>query len=460
MNATHDVIVIGAGQAGPSVATHLSQRGKRIALVEQAKIGGTCLNVGCRPTKALRASARVAHLARNGAVHGVDVPDVTMNLATAMARKDAMIDLWRDRFTGYLESSEHIEIVRGHARLTGTTSGLHRVAVGERELSAELVVLDVGARARVPEIEGLDETPYLTNESILELRSVPGHLVILGGSYIGLELGQMFRRFGSGVTILEASSRIAGREDPDISAAIADMLREEGVVVRVDSEVTSVSGKSGTIRVDFAEGEHVEGTHLLLAVGRVPNTDRLGLGTVGLQPDERGYLRTDGVFRTEVPGIIALGDINGRGAFTHTAYQDAEIFIDHLEGGSRTADDRIMTYAMFTDPPLGRVGMNEAEALITGKRVLRATYSMKDVTKAVLEGETAGFVKILVDGESDRFLGAACFALFGDEIVQVVSALMHADAPCTVLADMLPVHPTVAEFFPTILQRLEPLGSE
>lgn len=460
MGSTHDAIVVGAGQAGPGVAAYLAGKGRRVALVEEAQVGGTCLNAGCRPTKALRASARVAHLARNGEVHGVRVSGVTMDLATAMARKNTMIARWRDQFTDYLESNDAIDIVRGHGQFTGTSDGLHHVAVGERELVAGLVVLDVGARARIPDIPGLNTTPYLTNESILELQSVPERLIVVGGSYIGLEFGQMFQRFGSEVTILEASPRIASREDPDIAAAIAALLQDEGVAVRTDAQISSISGGADAIEVTLEGGEPVRGTHLLLAVGRTPNTDRLGLERVGLRPDEHGYLKTDGVFRTAVPGIVALGDINGRGAFTHTAFQDYEIFVDHLEGGSRTADDRIMTYAMFTDPPLGRVGMNEAQALATGKRVLRATYLMQDLTKAVLDGETAGMVKVLVDADTDRFLGAACFGLFGDEIVQVVSALMHADAPCTVLAQMLPVHPTVAEFFPTILTRLEPLDQE
>lgn len=459
MSATHQAIVIGAGQAGPGVASHLAAQEKPVALVEQAKIGGTCLNSGCRPTKALRASARLAHLCRNASKYGVQVANVTMNLAAAMERKDSMIDRWREETRSYFESSDHVEILRGHAELVGTDGRVHQVAVGDRKLGAELVVLDVGARARVPDITGLDSTPYLTNESILELQSVPEHLLVLGGSYVGLEFGQMFRRFGSEVTIVEASERIAGREDPDIAAAIAKVMKDEGVTIVTNAEVEAVSGDTGAIDMRLADGKRIRGTHLLLAAGRIPNSDALGLDRVGVETDDRGYVQTDGVFRTSVPGIVALGDINGRGAFTHTAYQDYEIFVDHLEGGNRSADDRIMTYAMFTDPPLGRVGMNEAEALASDKKVLRATYSMQDVTKAVLDGETAGMVKILVDADTDRFLGAACFGLFGDEIVQVVSALMHADAPCQVLAEMLPIHPTVAEFFPTILQGLEPIDA-
>ncbi|MEL7306096.1 MAG: FAD-dependent oxidoreductase, partial [Myxococcota bacterium] len=347
--------------------------------------------------------------------------------------------------------------VQGHARFSGSTAGVHEMMVDERVLSSELVVLDVGARPRVPEIPGLSEVPHLTNESLLKLQSVPAHLLVLGGSYIGLEFAQMFRRLGSEVTVIEAGPRVAGREDRDISEAIRRIIEKDGVQVHCGGAVERFSQTAGGVAAHLADGTTLTGSHVLVAVGRVPNTDRLDLEKVGLEADERGYLRTDGVFRTSVPGIIALGDINGRGAFTHTAYQDAEIFIDHLKGGRRNADSRIMTYALFTDPPLGRVGMNETEARKSGRRVLAGSYPMERLTKAVLDGETEGLVKVLVDEESDCFLGATCLGLFGDEIVQVVSAMMHAKAPCHVLAEMLPVHPTVAEFYPTILKGLKPL---
>lgn len=454
---THDAIVIGAGQAGPGVARHLATQGQRVALIEEDKVGGTCLNVGCRPTKALRASARVAHLARRSSSYGIGTGDVTVDLAAAMARKDEMIGRWRGGYEQMLKSTDNLELVEGHGAFVGTHDGVHEVAVGSRVLSSRHVILDVGTRPRVPDIEGLADTPYLTNASILELDAVPERLVVLGGSYIGLEFAQMFARFGSRVVVLEHGPRIAAREDEDISAALTGILRAEGIEVVTDADVTAARGSAGALEVVCADGSSVQGTHLLVAVGRVPNTDRLGLESIGLRPNGRGILETDGVYRTAVPGVVALGDINGRGAFTHTAYADYEIYVDHLEGGSRSADDRIPTYAMFTDPPLGRVGMSEGEARKSGRKVLRATYAMKDLTKAVLDGETEGLIKILVDAETDRLLGAACLGLFGDEIVQVISALMHADAPCRVLARMLPVHPTVAEFFPTILGRLEPL---
>ncbi|MEL6195991.1 MAG: mercuric reductase [Myxococcota bacterium] len=461
----YDAIVVGAGQAGPSVAIHLAESGRRVALIERDRVGGTCLNSGCRPTKALRASARVAYLARRASDYGVQLGDVSVDLPAAMARKDRMIGRWRDGFADYLMSLDKLELIRGHARFSpssgggggGEGGGVHEMVVNGRRLSSELIVLDVGARPRVPDIPGLSEIPYLTNESLLQLPSLPSHLLVLGGSYIGLEFAQMFRRLGSEVTVLEAGPRVAGREDHDVSEAIQRIIEKDGVQVHCGAAVERFSATDERVEAHLADGKTLSGDKVLIAVGRIPNTDRLGLECVGLEVDRRGYLRTDGVFRTAVPGIIALGDINGRGAFTHTAYQDAEIFIDHLQGGKRSADSRIMTYALFTDPPLGRVGLNESEARATGRRVLSASYPMERLTKAVLDGETEGLVKVLVDAESDCFLGATCLGLFGDEIVQVVSAMMHAKAPCHVLAEMLPVHPTVAEFYPTILKGLKPL---
>ncbi|WP_117000551.1 mercuric reductase [Desertimonas flava] len=471
-----DAIVIGAGQAGPGVATHLVGQGKRVALVEMDKVGGTCLNRGCRPTKALRASARVAHLARTAARHGVHAGPVTVDFAAVMARKDVLIDGWQHGYADSLEHTDGLDMIYGTARFVGTDDAgdgrlRHVVAVGDRSLVAPHVFVNVGTRSTVPAILGLDPAlgdvvPWLDNDRVLHLDSLPEHLVILGGSYIGLELGQLFARLGSAVTIVERGERIASREDSEISDAIARFLTDEGIDIRTGAAVERVSVTDGVIRVDISAdpstpsrtgGEHIAGTHLLVAIGRTPNTDTLDLDAVGVETDGRGFVPTDGVFRTNVEGIWALGDINGRGAFTHTSYQDYEILVDHLDGGSRSVDSRIPTYAMFTDPPLGRVGMSDREARRSGRNVLKATYPMSDVTRAKLDGETAGLVNLLVDADTERLLGASVLGLSGDEIVQIVSALMHADASCHVLKDMLPIHPTVAEFFPTILGALEPL---
>jgi pyruvate/2-oxoglutarate dehydrogenase complex dihydrolipoamide dehydrogenase (E3) component len=452
-----DAIVIGAGQAAPGIAHYLASRGERVAVVEQDKVGGTCLNRGCRPTKAMRASARVAHIARTAGAHGVSTGHIDVDFAAVVARKDRLIDGWVDSSTKSLEDTDGLSLVHGQARFTGSADGDHLISVADRSLAAPKIFLNVGTRATEPPIPGLADVPWLDNDRILHLDTLPEHLVVIGGSYIALEFGQMFRRFGSAVTILERGPHIAGREDDDIAAEITRFLDAEGVTIRTDATIERVEATDGGVRVHTDAAAAIDGSHLLLAAGRTPNTDLLDLGAVGLAADGQGMIATGGTFRTAVDGIWAVGDINGRGAFTHTSYQDYEILVDSLAGGSRTADGRIPTYAMFTDPPLGRVGMSEREARQSGRRVLMATFPMSEHTRAMLEGETAGLIKLLVDADSDRFLGAATLGIAGDEIIQVVSAVMHADAPCRVLAEMLPIHPTVAEFFPTILGRLAAL---
>ena len=454
---TFDDVVIGAGQAGPGIAYQLAATGRKVAIVEADKVGGTCLNRGCRPTKALRASARVAHLARTASRHGVITGEVTVDFAAVMARKDALIDGWVHGESESLGHTDGLTLLYGEARFIGRSGSAFEIAVGDSSLSAEHVYLNVGTRAAKPPIPGLDDVAWLDNDRVLHLGELPAHLVILGGSYIGLEIGQIFARFGSAVTVIEAGERIASREDRATSAEIARFLTAEGIELRTLTKVERVESTVDGVRLHIAGGGTIDGSHLLVAIGRTPNTDRLDLDRVGLPTDARGYLHTDGVFRTAVDGIWALGDINARGAFTHTSYQDYEILADHLRGGSRTADGRIPTYAMFTDPPLGRVGMSESEARASGRKVSKASFSMSDVTRAALDGERDGLISILVDDESERFLGASVLGITGDEIVQIVSALMHADASYRVLAEMLPIHPTVAEFYPTILGRLAPL---
>ena len=456
-DGTFDAIVIGAGQAGPGIAYHLVSTGRRVAVIEADKVGGTCLNRGCRPTKALRASARVAHLARTAGRHGVRTGDVTVDFAAVMARKDTLIDGWVKSEADGLGHTDGLTLLYGEARFTGRSGADFELDVGGRSLRAPEVFLNVGARVTKPPIPGLDDVAWLDNDSVLHLQQLPPHLVVLGGSYVGLELGQLFGRFGSAVTVIEHGPRIAGREDPEISAEITRVLSAEGIAVRTSTTIERVEATHAGVRLHIAGGGTIDGSHLLVAVGRTPNTDRLDLDRIGLPTDDRGFVRTDGVFRTQVDGVWALGDINGRGAFTHTSYQDYEILADHLGGGDRTADGRIPTYAMFTDPPLGRVGMNDGEARASGRAVKKATVPMSAVTRAQLEGETDGLMNILVDTDSERFLGASILGITGDEIVQIISALMHANASWHVLAEMLPIHPTVAEFYPTILERLEPL---
>jgi pyruvate/2-oxoglutarate dehydrogenase complex dihydrolipoamide dehydrogenase (E3) component len=458
-----DAIVVGTGQAAGTVISAHRERGHRVAVFEASRPGGTCLNTGCRPTKAMRASARVAHVARRAGELGVTTGEVSIDIAAVVSRKDRLIDGWRAGIQQWFDTDDGIDYRVASARLVppgpGAPDGHHVVEGSDgRRVAAPRVYLVTGTRTVVPPVPGLDLVPWLDNSSILDVEEVPAHLVVLGGNYIGLEFGQMFRRFGAEVTIVERGPRIAGREEPEISAALRRVLEDEGVTVHTGTAVTAVAPTPGSgVGVELAGGTRVEGSHLLLAAGRRPNTDDLGLANVGVAVTERGHVVTDDHFVTSVPGILALGDINGRGAFTHTSYQDGEIAADNLAGGSRSVSGRVTTYGIFTDPPVGRVGMTEAEVRAAGIDAAVATYEMSQVTRAVLDGEPAGFVKILVDRGTDRFLGASIMGPSCDEVVQVVSALIHAGATCRVLGDMLPVHPTVTEFWPTILKSLRPL---
>jgi pyruvate/2-oxoglutarate dehydrogenase complex dihydrolipoamide dehydrogenase (E3) component len=461
---TTDAIVIGTGQAvGVLIGAHLSL-GDRVTVFEEDLVGGTCLNRGCRPTKAMRASARVAHVARRAGEFGVTTGGVRVDLAAVVARKDRMVTGWRETIETWFEGDERIDFRRARAHLVPATTappGHHVVEASDgSRVAAPRVYLNTGTRPAVPGIADLDGVPWLDNDTVLHLTELPEHLVVLGGNYIGLELGQMFGRFGSRVTIVEAGPRLAGREEPEVSAALEAVLRREGIDVRTSTRAVRASCQPGRVALELDFGERVEGSHLLLAVGRRPNTDGLGLEDVGVRTDDAGHVVTDDHFATSVPGILALGDINGRGAFTHTSYQDGEIAADNLNGGRRSVAGRVTTYGIFTDPPVGRVGMTEAEVRDAGIEAFVATYDMSTVTRAVLEGEEVGFVKILVDRRTDRLLGASMMGPACDEAIQVVGALIHAEAPCRVLADLLPVHPTVTEFWPTILASLQPLEGD
>jgi pyruvate/2-oxoglutarate dehydrogenase complex dihydrolipoamide dehydrogenase (E3) component len=454
-----DTVVIGAGQAGPGLASTLAARGERVALVEMDRFGGTCLNSGCRPTKALRASARAAHVARTATALGVDVGEVRVDLARVVARKDALIDGWRSNNDDYFSQHEGIAYLHGTARFTGSAGSNHLLAVtgGDvaHSLAAPRVIINTGARSVPPDIEGLSSVPWLDHRSLLDLTDLPDHLIVIGGSYIGLEFGQIFHRFGSDVTVLEHGPSIVAREDPDIVESLEAILRNEGVTIAAPVTIERVIGDGRGVVVEFAEpvagiGTRIVGSHLLIAAGRVPNSDDLGLGTVGVKVDQRGYITTDDTFATNVPGIFAVGDVNGRGAFTHTAYQDSEILADHLIGGQRSARGRITTYALFTDPPLGRVGMSESEARRTNRNVRVASYPMSSVSRAILDHETDGLVRLVIDDDADRLLGAAILGIHGDELIHVLSMMMHADVPASALDTWLPVHPTVGEFLPTV----------
>jgi pyruvate/2-oxoglutarate dehydrogenase complex dihydrolipoamide dehydrogenase (E3) component len=452
----YDSIVIGTGQSGPSLARRLTGAGQAVAVIERKFFGGTCVNTGCTPTKTLVGSAYAAHLARRAADFGVMVPGpVAVDMKAVKARKDYVLGLSRNGVEQSLKNLKGCTVYEGHGRFRSSKS----VAVGDHILEADRIFINVGGRAIVPPIKGLDQVDYLTNSSVLDLDELPPHLVILGGSYIGLELAQIYRRFGSEVTVIELASRLIAREDEDVSVTVAEILAGEGIDVRVDTKVVGVERHGNGIAVDVIKDgicSQIVGSHLLLAIGRRPNTGDLGLGEAGIAIDDRGFITVDDELRTNVPHVWAMGDCNGRGAFTHTSYNDFEIIAANiLDGGGRRVSDRITAYALYTDPPLGRVGMTEAEVRRSGKPAMMATLSMENVSRAFEKGETLGFMKILVDRESKKFLGASFLGLSGDELVHSILDLMYAGAPYTVLQRAMHIHPTVSEFIPVLISNLK-----
>jgi pyruvate/2-oxoglutarate dehydrogenase complex dihydrolipoamide dehydrogenase (E3) component len=451
-----DAVVVGTGQSGPALAAALAKSGQRVAVVERGKFGGTCVNTGCIPTKTLVASARAAWVVRNAGDFGVDVGGpVAVDMKRVNARMKKVSGESNRGVEKWLEGSDGITVVRGHARFAGPRA----LVVGERTLEAERIFLNVGARAIVP--EELRAAGALTNVEMLELDELPEHLIVVGGGYVGLEFGQMFRRFGSAVTVLQRGERILDREDEDISASVHELLAGEGISIRTGAECQSAQRRGGgvAVRIACAGDDVVEGSHLLVAVGRRPNTDDLGAEQAGLQLDEKGYVQVDDTLATSVPGIWAIGDCNGRGAFTHTSYNDYEIVENQLLGdGRRRATDRIPCYAVYVDPPLGRIGMTEREARASGRKVLVGRRKMKAVGRAKERGETHGHLKILIDADSEQILGAAVHGIEGDEVVHGLLNLMYAKASYRVLAESVAIHPTVSELLPTTVQSLEPLG--
>ncbi len=458
-----DAIGVGAGQAGPPLAARLAGAGMTVAFVERRRFGGTCVNTGCTPTKAMVASAYAAHLARRGADYGVRVPGpVKVDMRQVKARKDAIVDRSSRGVEDWMRGLPNVTVFHAHARFE--SGKVMRLDDGT-QLEAERIFLDVGGRAAVPSLPGIDSVPFLTNASIMDVDFVPRHLVIIGGSYIGLEFAQMFRRFGSAVTVIEKGERLIPREDVDVSLTIHHILEQEGVDIRLEAECIRVGRTDDGVEVglDCAEADTgdrvVRGSHLLLAVGRRPNTDDLDLDRAGIASDERGYITVDDRLQASVPGIHALGDCNGRGAFTHTAYNDYEIVADNLlDGADRKVGDRIMAYALYIDPPLGRVGMTEAQVRRAGRRTLIGLRPMSRVSRAVEKGETDGFMKVLVDAESRQLLGAAILGPGGDEVVHSLLDLMYAGAPYDVARRAMHIHPTVAELIPTMLASLRPFA--
>jgi pyruvate/2-oxoglutarate dehydrogenase complex dihydrolipoamide dehydrogenase (E3) component len=454
-----DAIIIGAGQAGPSLAGRLTRAGMKVAMIERKLFGGTCVNTGCIPTKTLIASAYAAHMARRAAFYGVTLQgEVGVDMKAVRARKDEVSGASRKGVEGWLRSMQNCTVYTGHARLESPTT----VRVGEDLLGAPRIFLNVGARASIPSLPGTNQIDYLTNTSMLALDTLPEHLVIIGGSYIGIEFGQMYRRFGSQVTIVEKSPHLISHEDQDVSLAIEDILEKESITLRTHAECITFSkdGADSIVGVDCHKGgpPAVRGSHVLLAMGRRPNTDDLGLDRAGVATDDRGYITIDDQLRTSVPGIWAMGDCNGRGGFTHTSYNDFEIAAANLlDHDPRRVSDRIPCYALYCDPPLGRVGLTEAQVRATGKPALIGTRPMTKVGRAVEKGESQGFMKILVDAETKKILGASILGVGGDEAIHCILDTMSAGARYTTLLRTVHIHPTVSELIPTVLGDLKPL---
>lgn len=450
----YDAIVVGTGQAGPSLAGRLAGAGWKVAVVERHLFGGTCVNTGCIPTKTMVASAYAAEMARRGGQFGVEVSSFRVDLTRVMARKDEVSGESRQGVESWLKSLENCTVYEGHARFESPRS----LRVGDQLLEADRIFLNVGGRASVPELPGLEQVPFLTNSSLMRLREMPRHLIVVGGSYIGLEFGQMFRRFGCEVTVLQRADRLIPREDEDVSAAVRSILENEGVRVLTGASCIGVSRRGETL-LARAAGHEVEGSHLLLAVGRRPNTDDLGLEKAGLTPDRHGYLPVDDQLRTAVEGIWALGDCNGRGGFTHTAYNDYEIVAANLlDGDARRVSDRIPCYGLFIDPPLGRCGATEAEVRARGVKALVGSRPMTKVGRAHEKGETQGFMKVLVEADSGLLLGAAILGVGGDEVVHCLLDVMYAGKPYTLIQRAMHIHPTVSELVPTMLGELRPVA--
>jgi pyruvate/2-oxoglutarate dehydrogenase complex dihydrolipoamide dehydrogenase (E3) component len=455
MPKSFDAIIIGTGQSGAPLASRLAASGRKVAVIERGRFGGTCVNTGCIPTKAMVASARAAYLARRGSDFGVNIPgEVGVDMKRVKARKDKISEASRTGVEKMLDSADNCTVYRKQARFVSD----HEVEAGGARLTAPHIFINVGARAVIPPIPGLNSIPYLTNSHILEIDFVPRSLIILGGGYIGLEFGQIFRRFGSDVTIVERGPQLMGREDADIAEGIRGILENEGIRLELNSEVSEIQKlDTGELEVHTRRSV-VRGSHLLVASGREPNTDDLGLHNTGIQMDAHGFIEVDEQLRTTVPGIWAMGDCNGRGAFTHTSYNDYEIVAANLlDNDSRRVTDRISAYNVYIDPPLGKAGMSESEVRKSGRKALIGRREMSKVGRAVEKGETQGFMKVMVDAETKQILGAAILGTGGDEAIHCILDMMYAKAPYTVLQRAVHIHPTLSELIPTMLGDLQPL---
>jgi pyruvate/2-oxoglutarate dehydrogenase complex dihydrolipoamide dehydrogenase (E3) component len=463
MNRKYDAIVIGAGQAGPSLTARLAGAGKSVAIIERHLFGGTCVNAGCTPTKTLIASARIAYDMRRARDFGIDLPTagVAVNMRALQARKKRIVDASKTGLENWMRGLQNCTVYKGHARFESARS----VSVNGEILTSEQIFINVGGRPRIPTFPGIDNIPFLTSTSLLELEELPGHLVIIGGSYVGLEFAQMYRRFGSDVTVIEKQPHLLSHEDPEVAAAIQSALEAEGIQIRLGAECIELAHDAGSVtaNVNCSTGSpQITGSHVLVAVGRMPNTDDLGLEKAGVETDHAGYIKVDDELRTGVAGIWAMGDCNGKGAFTHTAYNDYEIVAANLfeTEPRRHVSDRIPCYALFVDPPLGRVGLTERDALAQGHEIRTGSRPMTRVARAVEKGETRGLMKVVVDARSNLILGASILGVGGDEAIHSIIDVMAAKVPYTTLQHTVHIHPTVSELIPTILAELGPTNAK
>ena len=457
MAQAYDAIIIGAGQSGPFLAVRLAEAGREVALIERSTIGGTCVNNGCIPTKTMVASARAAHVARTAAKYGVNTGPVNVDYAVVKARRDEIVAGSVKGLVDWMAATKGLTTIMGEAKFTGP----HEVEVNGERLSAPQIFVNTGGRPVLPDWPGLGDVPYLTNVSLMELEVLPSHLVIVGGSYIGLEFAQMFRRFGSAVTVIEHGEALIAREDEDISAAVKDILVGEGIAFHFMARDFSVAKDGTGVAVNFTSDgapKAVAGSHLLVATGRRPNSDGLDLAAAGIATDARGYITVDDRLEATVPGVFAMGDVNGRGAFTHTSYNDFEIVAANLlEGGDRKVSDRIPAHNLYIDPPLGHVGLSEREIKAKGIRALKGVLPMARVGRARERGETQGFMKVLVDAGSKQILGAALLGIEADEVVQSILHVIAAKQPYTLITETMHIHPTVSELLPSVFGDLKPV---
>lgn len=458
MMSQFDAIIIGAGQAGPPLAVRLAKSGKKVALIERKNFGGTCVNTGCIPSKTLIASAEVAHTVQQCQEFGLSINgNIIVDMKKIKQRKDAIVNKSSQGVEKWLKSTPHLQVYEGHAHFSSSRI----IKVNDIELTAEKIFINAGARPFIPPMPGLDKINYFTSSSIMEVDFIPEHLIIIGGSYIGLEFAQMFRRFGSKVSIIEKESRLISREDEDVSETVLSIMKKSDIDVYLNSNCIAFdqSGENIIVQLDCEQKtKQVTGSHVLLAIGRTPNTQDLGLENAGVKTDNRGYIQVDDQLQTNVSGLWALGECNGRGAFTHTAYNDYEIVADNLlENRQRRVTDRIPAYALYIDPPLGRAGYSEEQARKSGRKIFIAKYPMTRVKRAIIKGKTEGFIKILIDADSKEILGSAILGVGGDEIIHSILDIMYAKKPYTVIKEAVHIHPTVSELIPTTLADLQPL---